>query len=141
MRYPGFRLHRDTDQPWDPDDLHDYLLECYFPVDSLGHKWFRYRMSASDWEGLDADDISKQETAGADIAIICCQSEWYEMEQTALLVLVTGQTEGTLHCRWRSLVKVYPFQGDLSRRPGDPLSSALTLLGEALDADQLWTVD
>ena len=124
VRYPGFRLHRETDQPWGPHELHRFLLECSFPLDALRQKWFTYALDPSDRARLNGDEILKEDMATADIAVICCQSEWYEKEQTALLVVLTGETEGTLHCRWQALVKVYPFHEDPSKRPGDLMSTA-----------------
>ncbi len=143
VRYPGFRLHRDSDEPWNPEDMRNQLRGCLFPVDSSGDKWFRYVMNARDWKAFDLHGMSGQEIAHAEIAVICCQSEWYDTEHTAVLVLVTGESEGTLHCRWQALVVVDQLKEDQSIGLRDPTSTArrVTLIGETLSSGQLWTVD
>ena len=143
VRYPGYRLHCNR-RPKSKAACH---FTAQFPVDITLRQWYRI-------EALNLPDDEVKEMLPADensedmssLGIICCRPNPGVMPEAAILVCITGESNGTLHCRWLDLAKINLMTQDgLISRLQKLFTTTDTFwhwyFGETLATDQLWTVD
>lgn len=143
VRYPGYRLHCNRH----PVAKESETFRARFPIDLSLRQWYRVEaMNLSDAsvkQWLPKDENS-QHMSG--LAIICCRPNPGIVPEVAVLVCITGETQGTIHCRWLDLARINLFTEDAAITKLQRLFTTTDhfwywYFGETLGADQLWTVD
>lgn len=144
VRYPGFLLHRNRKPHAKPSEL----FPARFPTEISLRQWYQVQslnLSDEEVKGLLQEGSYEVDTR-TDLGIICCRPNPGIVPETAILVLVTGKSQGTLHCRWVDRVRINLITLDSMIEKLQRLFTTTDYFwhwyfGETLSPDQLWTVD
>ena len=145
VRYPGYRLHqssRTEDGSAGKNALHSTFN---FPTDVSLRQRCHVEMLEDDMNAEVISTLRNNESSQIqDVAIICCRIDLGFTSEVALLVLVGSHTKGTLHCRWAARVRISLLSE--TTIASDPVvlldnNIFLSIFGEVLPPDQLWTID
>lgn len=114
-------------------------MDFYIPTDLTLRRWYQVEHLF-----LDVPDLTSEEQQRGRLGIICCRPNPGALREIAVSVIITGESNGTLHSRWLDLVRINLLDQDddiLRAQKRFMAENAQCVPGETLSPEQLWTVD